>query len=446
MAQRRGQPDLAAAECRVYFQRVIQGIGSTKAQKHAERLSLVLRVLLAGSLSLAFRMKHAAITDITVLGPRRGYLTFVEVKARNGATGIGATDAPRAVLEPLIEHGAPSLRSLLVGEEPRDPARLWRKMFVQWQARRGRGAEGGIAVNAMAALDMAVWDLAGKLAGKPVCQLLGGAVQPRVPAYASATLFTVAADGAWRKKTIPQLVAECRWALAQGFRAVKFGWGRSFAPADLRRLRAIRAALGPETRLMLDFGCPAYWSAGWNAAAAARAARRLVPFDLYFWEEPLPPTDVAGFYRLKRAARVPLASGESLTTTAQFAPFIAARALDLVQPDAQQMGLTQFIEVGRLAARAGLRVAPHGPWTALTVAAHVQLLATMAHGAMIEYPCLKSLGWNSRARREVGLNNFEIVAHPPVLRAGYVELPLRPGLGVGGFIPAALRELERLYR
>jgi len=383
-------------------------------------------------------------THIRILGPPNGYVTLVEVVADNGLTGIGGTDAPRAVVTPIIEQGQPSLRRLLVGEDPREPARLWRNMFVRWQARRGRGAEGGLAVNAMAALDLALWDLAGKAAGKPIHQLLGGAVQPRVMAYASATLFTVARDGSWVKKPTKQLVHECRWCLDQGFRAVKFGWGRQYSAVDEQRLRAIRDTVGPKVRLMIDHGCPAYWSDGWDVKAASRAARLLEKYDIHFWEEALRPTDVEGFRRLRRAIKVPLASGESLTTVDQFAPFIERRALDVVQPDAQQMGLTQFLEVGRRAARAGIRCVPHGPWSALTVAAHVQALATLANGEMIEYPCLESLGWNRRTLAEVRLMNSRIVEHPPRLRDGYLELPTRPGLGVGGFVKKELRRLEKL--
>ena len=390
-------------------------------------------------------MNPPTIADLRILGPKHGYLTFVEVVASNGQVGIGATDAPRAIVTPIVEHGAVSLRGLILGEDPRNPRRLWRKMFVDWQARRGRGAEGGLAVNAMAMIDMAVWDLAGKLASKSVCQLLGGAVQQQVLAYASATLFTVAPNGRWQKKSRSQLIDECPAALAQGFQAIKFGWGNSFSKSDLTRLNAIREAIGPRTRLMLDFGCPAYWTPGWNAKTALRAARVLDDFDIYFLEEPLPPDDVDGFAKLTQSARVKIASGESLTTTAQFEAFIQRRALNVVQPDAQQIGVTQFHEVTQRAQRAGMQCVPHGPWTATNIGAHIQLLAAARNGDMIEYPCMQSLGWDKRCHREVSLNNFHVVEHPPELRNGFLQIPNRAGLGLGGFVHDAIDQLEHFY-
>jgi len=385
------------------------------------------------------------LTDLRAFGPRHGYVTFVEITTDGGLTGIGSTDAPLAIVKPIIEHGAISLRGLLIGEDPRDPARLWRKMFEQWQARRGRGSEGGLAANAMAALDMALWDLAGKAAGKPIYQLLGGAVQKQVMAYASATLFTVGRDGRWIKKTTKDLVRECRWCLKQGFRAIKFGWGNCFAREDEENLAAMRDTLGPKTRLMIDFGCPAYWTGGWNAKAAARATRMLEEYGVYFLEEPLAPHDFNGFMRLSKTAKVKIASGESLTTEYQFDPFIDCHALDIVQPDAQQMGITQFHRVAKKAERAGILCVPHGPWTAMCVAAHIHILATIKTGDMIEYPCMESLGWSKRTYDEVWLLNFEIVGKPPMLKDGYLQLPRGPGLGVGGFVPSALKKLDKFY-
>ncbi|MBI2194448.1 MAG: mandelate racemase/muconate lactonizing enzyme family protein [Planctomycetes bacterium] len=385
------------------------------------------------------------ITDVRALGPLAGYTTFVEIETDDGITGIGATDAPVLIVKPILEHGEISLKSLVVGEDPSDPRRLWRKMSVRWPARRGRGCEAGLAVNAMAAIDMALWDLTGKAAGKPVYQLLGDAVQRSVTAYASSTLFTEAPDGAWIKKPASLLVRECRWALQQGFQAIKFGWGNSFGPEDEDRLAAIRAGIGPETRLMLDLGCPAYWGGDWDLKAAIRAARRLEKYDLYFWEEPLPPHDVTGFRKLCNAVRIPIATGESLTTADQFDPFIERQALHVVQPDAQQMGITPFHQVASKAGRAGILCVPHGPWTAMAVAAHLHLLATLKNGDMIEYPNLKSLGWCPRTRDEVRLNNREIVEYPPVLKDGCLPLPERPGLGLGGFVHKAIRKLDRFY-
>ncbi len=385
------------------------------------------------------------ITGINVLGPKHGYLSFVEIHTDEGLTGIGATDAPWCIVSALVEHGSISLRSLLIGENPCEPRRLWKKMFEKWQARRGRGAEGGLAVNAMAALDMALWDLAGKAQGKTVCELLGGAVQPQVMAYASASLFEVLTDGSWKKKTSEELVRECRAFVGQGFKAIKSGWGNCFAPEDDDNLAAMREAIGPSIRLMVDFGCPAYWTEGWNAASAIRAARMLEKHGVYFLEEAMRPDDVEGFSELSKAVDVKIATGESLTTVYQFDPFIERRALDIVQPDAQQIGITQFDEVQRKAGAAGMLCVPHGPWTAMTVASHLHLLASAPNGDMVEYPGMTSFEYDPKLHREVSLNNFKIVEYPPQLKDGYLQLSSRPGLGVGNLVHEAIRELDEIY-
>jgi D-galactarolactone cycloisomerase len=297
----------------------------------------------------------------------------------------------------------------------------------------------------MAALDMALWDLAGKAARKPIYELLGGAVQKQVMAYASATLFTVARDGSWMKKSTKDLVRECCWCLERGFKAIKYGWGNCFEREDEENLAAMREAVGPKIRLMIDVGCPAYWEEGWNARSAIRVARILEKYGVYFLEEALRPDDVVGFAKLSKAVRIRIASGESLTTTFQFDPIIDTRALDVIQPDAQQMGITQFHQVAKKAEKTGILCVPHGPWTAMCVAAHIHLLATLKTGDMIEYPCMESLGWSKRTFDEVSLNNFEIVEKPPVLRDGYLQLPSGPGLGAGRFVPSALKKLDRMY-
>ncbi len=124
-------------------------------------------------------------------------------------------------------------------------------MFQGFGAAKGRGSESGLAVNAMAALDMAIWDLAGKVQGLPLHTLLGGAVRDSIPAYASSSLFVSSSyerggtETDWQVKSPDHLLDECRRYVREGFRAVKFGWGNHFAPDDEERLAAIREGLGP---------------------------------------------------------------------------------------------------------------------------------------------------------------------------------------------------------
>ena len=142
------------------------------------------------------------ITEIHVFG-RVLPNTLLEIKTDEGVTGIGITQSPSHAIWPIIKEGAGSLENALIGEDPRDTGRLWRKMSIGWGARFGRGAEGGLGVNAMAAIDMALWDIKGKAQGLPIYKLLGGAVQSQVMAYASASALDYVAleAGDWRLKS-----------------------------------------------------------------------------------------------------------------------------------------------------------------------------------------------------------------------------------------------------
>ncbi len=298
----------------------------------------------------------------------------------------------------------------------------------------------------MAAIDMALWDIAGKAAGKTICQLLGGAVQPQVMVYASASRYKIQPDGSWLEKKMEEMVRESRSYVQQGFKAIKFGWGDGFGPREEATLAAIREAIGPDTRLMVDFGCPAYSTKGWNAAAAIRAARVLEKYGVYFFEEALAPHDVDGFEELSKAVDIKIATGESLTTTAQFEAFINRHALDIVQPDAQQIGITQFDQVARKAEKAGILCVPHCPWSALAIAAHVNLLAAEPNGVMVEYPAPGLYEDNGPVGNQALLIHLQKLVEKPIqLKDGFLQLPTLPGLGVGGFVHEAIRELGALY-
>ena len=388
------------------------------------------------------------ITDIHVRGGRHSSLTFVQVETDEGLIGIGVTGSPSWIIGPIVLDRQGGLSRFLLGRDPLEPGRHWVRMFRDWQALRGRGGEGGMAVNAMGAVDMALWDLAGKALNQPVCKLLGGAVQSRVMAYASGTAFdpdSLDGKGPPRLKSPEQLAAESASLVRRGFRAVKFGWGNHFRTEDEERLAAIRQAIGPETRLMLDFGCPAYWTPGWNVKEAIRAIRFLEAFDLYLLEEPMPPFDVDGYAALTRAVEVKIASGESLGTTHEFRHYIDHRALDVVQPDAAQMGITQCHYVARRAEEAGLLCVPHSPWSATVVAAHLHILSTVTNGAMVEYPGWEALREKSTSAHLITrMAHEEIVEWPLKLSDGYLQLPESPGLGLGNYVPEALSRMEKL--
>lgn len=386
------------------------------------------------------------IRDVRVIG-RSLPLSLVEVETDEGLTGIGSTGSPSNIISAIIEQEPGGLRELLIGEDPLDVGRLWRKMFRDWQAQRGRGAEGGLAVNAMGAIDMALWDVVGKAQGRALYKVLGGAVQEKVMAYASASAFKSSSyegDGPWVHKSPEDLAEESKTYVSQGFKAIKYGWGNYFRPEDEDKLAAIREVIGPRIRLMIDFGCPAYWSPGWNAKEAIRAGRMLERYGVYFLEEPMPPFDVEGHAAVTDALEINVATGESLTTTYEFQRFIDRRAVDIVQPDAAQMGVSQVVQVARTAETAGILCIPHGPWSALAVAAHLNILATLTNGPMVEYPAFASFEEGSVRGKMTYMMQHGIVGSPPVLKDGFLQLPSSPGLGLGDFVHEAVARLESL--
>ena len=383
------------------------------------------------------------ITDVRVVskGLRSGAPVLVEVATDEGITGVGSTSATVSVISALIEDEFDGLKGLLIETDPTDPNMAWHRMFSS--GKRGRAGEGGVAVNAMGAIDMALWDIAGKAAGLPIYKLRGGAVQDRIMVYASGTAFDrglMERTGEWRHKPTEVLAEEALENKAHGFRAMKFGWGNYFSERDYDDIEAVRDAVGPDMKLMLDFGSPAYLDGLWTVKEAVQVAERLEEYDIYFFEEALHPHDVDGFETLTEHSPIRIATGESLTTVRDFQAFIERRALDIVQPDAQQMGLSQFARVAERAEEAGILCIPHGPWSAFLVAAHLQVLCTLTNCPMIEYPA-PAVERGSRREGLVEAMHEKVIETPMVVRDGYLELPEGPGLGLGNFVHEAIDEL-----
>lgn len=382
------------------------------------------------------------ITDVRVVskGLRSGPV-LVEVQTDEGITGVGSTSASVSVISTLIEDESDGLKGVLIGTDPTDPNMAWRRMFAS--GNRGRTGEGGVGVNAMGAIDMALWDIAGKAAGLPIHKLRGGAVQDRIMVYASGTAFDrdhMERTGEWRHSPTKVLVEEALKNKAQGFKAMKFGWGNYFGESDYDDIEAVRDAVGPDMKLMLDFGCPAYLDGHWTVKEAIQVAERLEEYDIYFFEEALSPYDIDGFATLTEQSPIRIATGESLTTVRDFQPFIERRALDIVQPDAQQMGLTQFARVAERAEEAGILCIPHGPWSAFLVAAHMQVLCTLTNCPMIEYPA-PNVERGSGREGLVEAMHEKVIETPMVVKDGYLELPEGPGLGLGNFVHEVIEEL-----
>jgi L-alanine-DL-glutamate epimerase-like enolase superfamily enzyme len=384
------------------------------------------------------------IHDVRILGQQLP-MTLVEVHGDSGVIGIGGCEAPAIAVRAIIDNPPWCLREILVGQEAAEIGVLWRKML------RAIWLQGGIALHAGAALDMALWDLLGKTQQQPLYEIFGGAAQPKIMAYASATAFDLTNLAHYQPGSDPpmksnsRLAEEAQECVSLGFRAVKFGFGDHFALGDEEaRVAAIRDAIGPNIRFMVDFGGPAYFEPGVTPKTAAKIARMLEAYDVYFLEEPLPPHDWRGHAQLTEEARIFIASGEMLCHLHEFEQFIQTHAVDVIQPDAYRIGVSQMLRVAQLSNDAGILCVPHSPWSALALAAHVNVLATVPNGIMVEYPAPSLFRETKRHGEVTRINHEGIVSHPLEQRDGYISLPQRPGLGIGDFNPEAVAKIDDL--
>ena len=285
----------------------------------------------------------------------------VRVSTDEGVTGTGeafAYGAPLAVAS-IIEE---SLAPLIVGQDPR------RIEAVVDLMHRGTMIYGrrGLAMFAISGVEIALWDLLGRLHGAPVYQLLGGATRPRLPAYASLMRYDSPAD----------VAAACRHFVAQGFRMLKLH------QIDVASVLAAREAVGPDVELMLDTNCP------WDPAGAIAMARALAPYRLFWLEEPVwPPEDYEGLARVAASTDTPIALGENESTAFGFREIIAHRAGQILQPSITKVGgISEMKKIAALAQAAGLTVVPHSFYFGPGLAATLHVAATFGGSAPIEFP------------------------------------------------------------
>jgi len=329
-----------------------------------------------------------SITHWGVVGAR--------IETDEGIAGYGFTGThaflpgDRLITACISECYAP----LLEGEDPRDVQRLWLKLArnpaMQWIGRAG------ISTLAHAAIDIALWDIKAKAAGVPLWKLLGGLVNPRVRAYNT--------DIGWLSIADDKLVRGAAAAVEQGFTGIKVKVG-STVERDLKRLRAVRQALGPDITLAVD------GNGKWDLPTCLRFCRGAEDLDLFWFEEPLWHDDVKGHAALARATSIPVALGEQLYTQDAFNEFFHQGGIHWVQPDVTRMaGLTDVLRVCDTALSHRLPVAPHAGDMSQV---HVHLSFAHAACAVLEYiPWIK-----------------DCFTDPAEVEHGYYRLPAEPGAG-----------------
>jgi L-talarate/galactarate dehydratase len=346
------------------------------------------------TLSLAFLPLKAPVSDAKVLTGRQKPLTevaflFAEIETESGYEGVGCSYSKRAGGPGLFAH-AREIAPELIGEDPSDIQRIWTKL-VWAGASVGRS---GLATQAIAAIDIALWDLKAKRARLPLAKLLG-AYRDSVACYNTS--------GGFLSTPLEEVVANATAALAQGIGGIKIKVGQPDNRLDLDRVERVRGALGDQVPLMVDA------NQQWDRATAASMGRDLEQYRLTWIEEPLDAYDAEGHADLARDLVTPVATGEMLTSVAEHRELIRRRSADFIQPDAPRVGgITPFLKIAALAQDAGLRMAPH-----FAMEIHLHLAAAYELDPWVEH-----FDWLQPLFNE----NLEI-------RNGRMFLPERPGLG-----------------
>ncbi|HUP32242.1 MAG TPA: mandelate racemase/muconate lactonizing enzyme family protein [Gaiellaceae bacterium] len=333
----------------------------------------------------------------------------VLVHTDEGITGIGEVDSAPEVVAALVEGNgshavAVGLRELLIGEDPLDVERLWRKMYrgTIYVGRRG------ITVHAISGIDIALWDIKGKALGKPVCELIGEPRRDRVRAYAS--------------RLMPETPEETYDAVGelreQGFMAVKLGWGPlgKDAAYDVQLASAACEAAGDGVEILIDAGL-GYVD---DVERATRAARGLEELGVTWLEEPFEPDEYEAYAELADTVEIPIAAGEQDATRWGFRELIERGHVDIVQPDVTRCGgITELLRIAELAAAHGVATVPHAWKSGIIKAASLHVNAILPEALYQEY-CVAG----------TPINTELTVQRLPVEADGAIAVPTGPGLGV----------------
>ncbi|NEA25025.1 L-talarate/galactarate dehydratase [Actinomadura bangladeshensis] len=335
------------------------------------------------------------VSDAKVLTGRQRPMTevvflFAEIGTEDGHEGIGFGYSKRAGGPGQFAHAA-EIAPAVIGEDPSDIGKIWTKLA--WAgASVGRG---GLAAQAIAAIDIALWDLKARRAGLPLAKLLG-AHRDSVRCYNTS--------GGFLHAPLEEVLDNAEAAVAAGIGGVKLKVGHPDHAEDMRRVTAARERLGDAFPLMVDA------NQQWDRPAAQRMGRALEAFDLTWIEEPLDAHDAEGHAALAAALDTPIATGEMLTSVAEHCALIDRRAADIIQPDAPRIGgITNFLRLAALADHHHLQMAPH-----FAMEIHLHLAAAYPSEPWVEHFDWLDPLFNERL----------------VIEDGRMHVPARPGLGI----------------
>jgi D-galactarolactone cycloisomerase len=361
-----------------------------------------LKIIAVKTYLLRHKLARAMGVSVSVPLDKTREALLVKIETDAGLVGWGETAPISGARGTIDDHLAPRL----IGQNPLEHRRLWRLMW---------GANFGNAL-AVGALDMALNDLRGKALNLPVAELFGGRLRDRVPAYASSMNYL---EGLEPEEHFPKEAAEL---VGQGFKALKMRIGRYPVPREAKVAAAIRAAVGPNIRLIAD------GNAAYTMTTALEMGHELHKLGFEAFEEPLPQSPkYAGYEELRQKLPLSLAGGEVVDSRANAKELIDRRAIDIIQPDVSLCGgIGEALFIAETAALSGIRCLPHCWGGDIVIAATVHLLALLPDphpGFPRDTPMLELDQSENPWRKGLAKDPFP-------LQEGHVNVPTKPGLGI----------------
>lgn len=333
---------------------------------------------------------------------------LVEVITDDGLIGWGECYGPAAVTQVIVES---LLKPRVLGRDPFDVEVIWEELYNRV---KDYGLT-GMTISGLSGVDIALWDIIGKACNKPIHKLIGGAFRTEVQAYATGLYFYE------MDKVMEDAVRDAESFALDGFAAIKMKIGLGDINKDFERVAAVRRAVGPKMRLMVDANhC-------FSVPMAIRLGRRLESLNIEWFEEPISPEDIDGYVEVTRALDMAVAGGENEFTRFAFRNIVARKAMDIVQPDVCAAGgITECKKIAALSSAHGVECMPHAWGTAIGLAATLQFLAALPDmpPTLVPMPPMLEFEQTENPFRD------HLAVEPIVQHNGIVVVPDGPGLGV----------------
>jgi D-galactarolactone cycloisomerase len=333
-------------------------------------------------------------------------ICVVKVTASDGTYGWGEGYGPAT----LIEAGIKLLEPIVVGEDPLQNEVIWNKMYRKTLDFSRRG----VFMASISAIDIAIWDLKGKILGLPISTLLGGAHRTKIRPYATGMYFTD------HNNPTKDFEAEARLYISQGFKAMKMKVGLGIK-ADVENVKKMREIIGPDIQLMVDS------NHAYTLREATELARKIEKYDISWFEEPLSPEFYGQYNELRSKTTIPIAGGECEYLRFGFQQLIQNKSVDIIQPDiCAAGGLTEAKRISAIASANGIDIIPHtwGTSIGIHVALHFISNIESIPGRMYQPDFLMEFD-----QTENGLRDN--LSFPKIeMKDGMIEVPNRPGLGI----------------